>query len=562
MDFRLFEHLMQEIRGPALPAVLKRLFVYLAVIANGLTPSLGTAATGCNSVVTFADGLVPAREIHVATDGSDTNGDGSSQAPYATIDYALSQATAGAAVRIHPGIYAGGIYHNNLSGSLTAPIWIGGLPGAARPVIDGGATGIQLSRAKYVVLHDLVLRNASQNGINCDDGGDTWDPLAAHHIVFDNLSVHDIGGSGNQDGLKLSGIRDYHVLDSEFRRCGGGNSGSGIDHVGCHRGLIARCTFEDISGNAIQCKGGSADIEIRWCRITNAGQRGINIGGSTGFAYFRPPLTTSAPNFEARNIRVLANIFEGTITPLAFVGSVDSLAAHNSIINPTNWLMRILQETTSSGAYTFLACADNAVVNNIFYFDRSDLSAYVNIGSNTDAASFTFANNLWYAHDDPSASTPTLPASETDGLYAQDPNLDDVPGGNYAIDGNSPAFRNGWAPALIGGDYSGACYWARPSIGAYEHVPVGYVDHDPAGMCSGLTPCYDTLEDAAGAAGDAPLLLYVEAGAYSEANLSNCEELLLSGGWSDDYTSQADRSHYPSITVQTCLLALQKVTLE
>ena len=30
------------------------------------------------------------------------------------------------------------------------------------------------------------------------------------------------------------------------------------------------------------------------------------IGGSTGFAYFRPPLSQSADNAEATNIRVLA----------------------------------------------------------------------------------------------------------------------------------------------------------------------------------------------------------------------------------------------------------------
>ena len=158
--------------------------------------------------------------------------------------------------------------------------------------------------------------------------------------------------------------------------------------------------------------------------------------------------------------------------------------------------------------------------------------------------------------------TPTLPATETDGIYGHDPNFDDVPGGNYAIDDSSPGYRNGFAPALIGGDFSGACYWNRPSIGAFEHVPVGYVDNDPGGACSGLTPCYYSLADAAGAAGGDPMLLYVEAGAYGDANLSSCDELLLSGGWSDDYASQADRSHYTSLTVKACLLALQKVTLE
>lgn len=60
-------------------------------------------------------------------------------------------------------------------------------------------------------LHDLEVRNSNYNGINCDDGGDVTDNQAAHHLIFKNLYIHDIGGTGNQDGLKLSGINDFLV---------------------------------------------------------------------------------------------------------------------------------------------------------------------------------------------------------------------------------------------------------------------------------------------------------------------------------------------------------------
>jgi len=65
-------------------------------------------------------------------------------------------------------------------------------------------------------------------------------------------------------------------------------SGSGIDHVGCHHGLLALNHLHDMSGNAIQCKGGSEDLEIRWNHMVDAGQRAVNMGGSTGFEFFRP----------------------------------------------------------------------------------------------------------------------------------------------------------------------------------------------------------------------------------------------------------------------------------
>ncbi len=419
-------------------------------------------------VATFADSLAPIAEIHVATTGSDVSGNGSVAAPYATIGYGISRAVPGTAVRIQPGTYGGGIYSSGVAGTAVAPIWIGGSDPQHPPVISGGGTGIQFSRSAYVILHDLEVTGAASNGINFDDGGDTANPLAAHHLLFQRLFIHDIGGSGNQDALKLSGLRDYFVLDCRMTRNGGGGSGSGIDQVGCHRGMIAGCIFTDLSGNAVQVKGGSEDVEVRWCWIQNAGERGINIGGSTGFQYFRPPLSTTAPNFEAKNIRVLSNVFVGSVTPFAFVGCVNSIAANNTIIDPVNWLFRILQETRSTPEYTFLASGANSLSNNLFYFSRGQIRTHVNIGAYTAPDTFHFSNNLWYAHDNPGASAPSLPAPETNGLYGQNPQLADPGGQDYTITETSPAFQAGLAPVLVQQDMAGQAYLNPPSIGAYE----------------------------------------------------------------------------------------------
>src|SRR5690606_22994992 len=210
---------------------------------------------------------------------------------------------------------------------------------------------------------------------------------------------HDIGSGGNQDCLKLSGLDDYWVLDSQFARCGGGGSGSAIDHVGCHHGLIWSNEFMDLSeaGNAVQCKGGAADIEIRANLFVDAGQRAVNMGGSTGFEFFRPSLSANQPNAEARDIRVIANVFRGSVTPIAFVGCVDCLAANNVIDTPTKRVLRTLQETVSTNEYEFLPAGNSRFVNNIVYFD-GQVGVAVNVGGNTDADSFTFANNLWYRH--------------------------------------------------------------------------------------------------------------------------------------------------------------------
>jgi hypothetical protein len=419
--------------------------------------------------VTFETGKLPSLEIHVAQDGSDQDGDGSVGNPYGSIQFAVQQANPGTAVRIHSGTYPGGIYLDSVHGTAEAPIWVGGAPGESRPIIDGGSNAMHIVRPRYLVVHDLDARGGAQNGINCDDGGYLADPDSARYVIFRSLNVHDVGGDGNQDCLKLSGLDDYWVLDSNFARCGGGMSGSGIDHVGCHRGLIENCRFEEMSGNAIQCKGGSFEIDIRHNWMVDPGERGVNMGGSTGAQYFRPPLSEVTPNVEAREIRVEGNVIIGGTTALAFVGCVRCLAAHNTIIDPDNWILRILQETTSGPINQFLPCSDNTFVNNLVYFDRSAISTWINIGSDTEPDTFTFSHNLWYAHDDPGASEPNLPVVETSGLYGQDPALADPGGRDFDLTRDSPAAGSGiTGGGTLDADMDGVCYGQPPSMGAYE----------------------------------------------------------------------------------------------
>lgn len=426
---------------------------------------LGVAA----EIATFETGKVPQLEIHVAEMGNDHTGDGSSGSPYGSIGRAVQDAVPGSAIRVHAGNYGGGTSVKGLAGTEASPIWIGGVPGEAKPVFDGGEVGLYLSRVRYLIVHDLVVQNTSFNGINADDGGEYANPDATRYVLFRDVDIHDIGGSGNQDCLKLSGVDDFFVLGSVFARCGGGDSGSGIDHVGCHNGRIQGNYFESMSGNAVQTKGGSENIRIHANTIVDGGQRAFNIGGSTGFQYFRPPLSTTEPNFEASDIQVTANVIVGSEAPLAFVGAVDSLAANNTIIGRTSRrLLQILQETTSSHGFSFLACADNTVTNNLFYFDRSVLSVHVHIGPDTDPSSFSFANNLWYAHDNPAKSQPYLPAIETNGIVGQDPLLAAPDSGAYQLQSASPAIGAGRLVFGVTKDFDGLAYNDPPGIGAFR----------------------------------------------------------------------------------------------
>jgi len=202
----------------------------------------------------------------------------------------------------------------------------------------------------------------------------------------------------------------------------------------------------------------------------DGGERAFNMGGSTGTAFFRPPLDPAGTSFEARNIRAIANVIVGGTTPIAFVGCVDCLAAHNTIVDPQTWLLRILQETVSGGGFTFAPASGGRFADNLVYFDRSMLSAEdVNVGADTDPASFVFQNNLWFAHDAPAASAPlTLPVAETGAVVGMDPGLTDPASGDYTIGAASPAAGAGISVPEETGDFTAACWATPPAIGAYE----------------------------------------------------------------------------------------------
>lgn len=379
----------------------------------------GIAAT-CDSPPLFDDGIQPSRTLNVDAAAA-PGGDGSVDRPFRTLEDAAAAATPGTAIRLAPGTHATDQFVADLRGTATAPIWIGGDPAQGVPVFDGGVQSMQLQRAAFVIVHDLEIRNATANGINIDDGGDFANDMAAHHIALVRLHVHDIGTGGNNDCIKVSGINDLFIYDSRIERCGAG--GSGIDHVGCHRSIVARNTFDGTMSNAIQAKGGSTDVDIRQNRIRISGPRAINLGGSTDLDLFRPPLSTSAPNAEGRRIRAYANVITGLTpqaTPFAFVGCVDCLAANNLARGTPRYATRILQETPSTGTgFEFEQARAGRVIANSFVFEAATLATACNVGSDTDAASFTFANNLWHATDDPTQSSPDLPVTETGSVIGQ-----------------------------------------------------------------------------------------------------------------------------------------------
>jgi hypothetical protein len=357
---------------------------------------------------------------------------------------AVASARPGTRIEIAPGTYPGGLHFTGIAGREGKPVTLAAADPEDPPVFTGGTSGMQLTDPVWVVLEHLVFAGARGNGLNIDDGGTYETP--ARHVVLRDLTVRDVGPSGNRDGIKLSGVRDFLVTGCTIERWG--DRGSGIDMVGCHDGRILRCTFrngDERGTNGVQAKGGTTDVAVECCRFEHAGMRAIQLGGSTGREYFRPALETSG-NAEARRIKVMGCEIIGSQAALAFVSSEDSLVMHVTIYRPTRWVLRILQEAAGD---EFLPCRKGTFAHSIVVWRESELRRHVNIGPGTEPESFAFENVWWFCEDAPRKSRPELPGPQKGGSSGKDPMLRDPAGGDLRRRPGSPARTVGadaWEP--------------------------------------------------------------------------------------------------------------------
>lgn len=325
---------------------------------------------------------------------------------------ALDAAGPGSTILLAPGVYTGGIALRNKNGEPGKPIVIAAKDPVKRPVFEGGGgQAMHLADCNHVTLRGLHIRGFPTNGINIDDGGTFETPST--HIVVEDVLFERIGPTGNVDALKMSGVDEFAVRTSTFRGWGG----SAIDMVGCHWGLVESCSFSALPGHdqtsGVQMKGGTADVRVLRSTFTDAAQRAINLGGSTGLQFFRP----NVQGYEAARIEIAGNRFLGGEAPIAIVTAQDAHIHNNTIVRPGRWVLRILQETESPD---FAPCSGGLFEHNLVVFD-ANLKTTVNVGSGTAPETFTFRHNAWFGEGVP--STPTLPVAEIDGLVGVDPAL-------------------------------------------------------------------------------------------------------------------------------------------
>ncbi|MCK6445639.1 MAG: right-handed parallel beta-helix repeat-containing protein [Planctomycetes bacterium] len=345
---------------------------------------------------------------------------------------ALREASPGTRVLVAPGEYEA-VHVANVRGEESRPIVVTAADPASRPVFRGG---LGFSDVGFLELERLIVERAGGNGVNIDDGGTFETP--SHHVVVRELVIRDIGGRANHDALKLSGVEDFRVEGSTFERWGRG--GSAIDMVGCRRGVITACTFrdreDDPAASGVQAKGGSREIVVRDSRFEHAGQRAVNLGGSTGLAYFRP----KPEGFEARDVTVEGNTIVGSLAPIAFVGVDGATVRFNTFHRPRKWLLRILQETRGPD---FVPCRRGVFTDNLIAYRSDEVSTIANVGDATAPDTFEFARNYWFCIDEPRREPPRLPVAERAARGGEDPRFVDAERGELSLAEDSPARAHG-----------------------------------------------------------------------------------------------------------------------
>jgi hypothetical protein len=351
---------------------------------------------------------------------------------------AMAAVKPGDRVLLAPGDYAGSFSFRNIHGTDRQPIVIAAADRERPPRFTGPTIGLHLAACSHIDLVALDITGTRANGLNIDDGGNFERP--SHHITLRSVRVRGIDSRGNVDGIKLSGVDDFLVVDCTVERWGG--SGSAIDMVGCHRGVITGCTFREGGSNGVQAKGGSSEVVVRRCRFENAGQRAVNVGGSTDDRVFRPPAKAmpEKARYEAKDIRVEGCTFVGGDAAIAYVNVDGAVVRFNTIVRPGRYAVRILQERTEP---EFVPSRNGVFEDNVIVFRSDRWAGAVNVGGGTAPETFTFSRNLWYCEDRPDRSQPKLPVMETNGVVGQDPQFRDPAKGDYGVKPGSPAAARG-----------------------------------------------------------------------------------------------------------------------
>jgi hypothetical protein len=288
---------------------------------------------------------VLAATFYVATDGSDSSGNGSSASPWASITHAVDNASDGDEVVVLPGIYNG---RQSLRRQFDVPVRVRSeIPYGARLRHDNGAalivyTGRNIVVEGFDIAHapsntgGLVVQIQDLLGKVAGSAGGT-DPVVSGIVLRNNI----IHSSTNNDLLKINnGAEDIRVLGNLFF-----NQAGSDEHIDINSVIDVEIA-DNIFMNTAERPDTSSFVVIKDSNgndDTVLGARGIQVRrnvflnwfGSSGQSFLRVG-EDGTSNFEAFDVLIENNLLLGNSsalmrTALTIQGSRDIVFRNNTI---------------------------------------------------------------------------------------------------------------------------------------------------------------------------------------------------------------------------------------
>ncbi len=290
--------------------------------------------------------LADATTWYVASDGSDSTGDGSIVNPWATITHAVDNASDSDVVSVGPGTYNG---RQRLQSEFAVPVTVRSEPPYAAKLRHNDGAALIAFSARNIVIEGFDIAHAPDNTgglliqvqdllgmVNGSAGG--TDPVVSG-IVFRNNIIH---SSTNNDLLKVNnGAEDVLIEGNLFFNQFGSDEhidiNSVIDVTVQDNIFMNTAERPDTSSFVvIKDSNGSDDTVLGTQQVTVRRNVFLNWYGSDGQSFVRLG-EDGTPNFEAIDIVIENNLMLGNSTalmrtPFTVQGSRDVLFRNNTVV--------------------------------------------------------------------------------------------------------------------------------------------------------------------------------------------------------------------------------------
>ena len=398
---------------------------------------------------------------YVATDGSDTTGDGSSANPWATVTRAVDNAAGGDEIVVRPGVYYG---RQRLRRQFDTPVHVRSeVPYAAKLRHDAGAALISFY-GRNIVVEGFDIAHASGNtgglviqvqdlrGDVAGSAGGT-DPVVSG-IEFRNNIIH---SSTNNDLLKINNGAENIVVEGNlfFNQAG---SDEHIDVNSVVGVTVQDNVFFNTSARpdtssfvVVKDSNGSSDAVLGTRDVTIRRNVFLNWYGSGGQSFVRVG-EDGTSNFEAVDVLVENNLMLGNSpdlmrTPFTVQGARDVEFRNNTVVGDM---------PSRSFAARLFAGGSNPASEDLRFFNNVWSDPTGTMGSEAytgvdlfdsppgDIASIVLDNNLYYNGGGTIPQDPTQSVTIADDANARigDPQLPDSAGVVVPV-WNGTAFADG-----------------------------------------------------------------------------------------------------------------------